>query len=931
MARAPRKSKKIEIPFLLQEAVKNGRAILFLGAGASKECKNSHGETAPNAERLRDILSQKYMGKLMPKRTLMSVAEMAIANGAGYSLVFDTVAAAFDGFETSEAHKLVGEFNWRAIATTNYDLFLETAYSDLKRRRQVLIPFVKDDEPVDERMRAVTNPLEYLKLHGCLNHRLDKDVPLVLSWEQYATYSQNRQRLFGRLEHLSHECPIIFVGYGMADNHIRDLVYRLDIKNRPRWYIVDPSAEEEDVKFWTGKNFDVLVCRFGDFIRALDDCIPKLMRFLTPSKEFINFPLRTFYASPEGQESDHLRSSVAKDLTLVHAAMAFAEQTPERFYSGYDTGWGGILNRLDARRKVTDDLLFKALLENEMPTGPVFFLLRGPAGAGKTIALKRAAFDAATAHKALVLWLEESGQLRADVFVEIYELVQRPIYLFTDQVALQVDKLIPFMRLMKARQIPLVLIGAEREADWTTYCDALESIQVPQFIRVGTLSSGEVELLLDLLERYDCLGQLKYKRRSEQVQAFMGVEYANKQLLVALHVLTRGYPFEKIVLDEYNRVPEKARRLYLDIATMHQFAVAVRAGTISRVSGIRYRDYREEFFEPLKDMVIVEEDKYGGDYLYKTRHPNIAALVFSQVCEDDSAKSAQFIRLIDGIDVGYSSDRRTLEGICRGRTLAGQFLNPEEARDIYEAATQAAPNQAYLYQQWAIFETTHLRGDVLDAERLAETAAIMEPGNNPFVHTQAEVARKRANVETSVVLKEQLRRRARIFLNKMPSHDRFTISSRCKLMVDEIADLSDELRDDERGSDDSFFADKLRETETMLTRAQQAFPDDAEMFEIEARLWSEMKDKTKALRALERAWRKMPRGSGTAIRIGKIYATSGRRPDELKVLTEALDRNPEDKAAHYAMAIHLLGDNPVNRASVIRHLNSSFQVNDANF
>jgi tetratricopeptide (TPR) repeat protein len=117
----------------------------------------------------------------------------------------------------------------------------------------------------------------------------------------------------------------------------------------------------------------------------------------------------------------------------------------------------------------------------------------------------------------------------------------------------------------------------------------------------------------------------------------------------------------------------------------------------------------------------------------------------------------------------------------------------------------------------------------------------------------------------------------------------------------------------------------------MLMRAQQAFPEDAEMFEIEARLWSEMKDKAKALRALERAWRKMPRGSGTAIRIGKIYAKAGRRNDELKVLTEALDRNPEDKAAHYAMAIHLLGNEPINTASVIHHLGSSFQVNDANF
>ena len=60
-------------------------------------------------------------------------------------------------------------------------------------------------------------------------------------------------------------------------------------------------------------------------------------------------------------------------------------------------------------------------------------------------------------------------------------------------------------------------------------------------------------------------------------------------------------------------MPEKARRLYLDIATMHQFAVPVRAGTISRVSGIHFRDYEQEFLEPLKDMVTVVKDAYG-DY-----------------------------------------------------------------------------------------------------------------------------------------------------------------------------------------------------------------------------------------------------------------------------------------------------------------------------
>jgi hypothetical protein len=192
-------SAKVDIPFLLLEAVKTGRMILFLGAGASKECRNSAGKSPPNADQLGDILSHKYFGKLMPKRNVMSVAEMAIDNGAGQGLVFETVNEAFHGFDVSAAHRSLIDFNWRTIATTNYDTFVEAAYSDAKRRKQTLIPFVKDDEPVDERMRSAVNPLQYLKLHGCLNHRLDKDIPLVLSWEQYAVHSRNRTRLFSRL------------------------------------------------------------------------------------------------------------------------------------------------------------------------------------------------------------------------------------------------------------------------------------------------------------------------------------------------------------------------------------------------------------------------------------------------------------------------------------------------------------------------------------------------------------------------------------------------------------------------------------------------------------------------------------------------------------------------------------------------------------
>ena len=157
-----------------------------------------------------------------------------------------------------------------------------------------------------------------------------------------------------------------------------------------------------------------------------------------------------------------------------------------------------------------------------------------------------------------------------------------------------------------------MIVAAEREADWTTYCTQIEDLLPPNFMRVRNLQNNEVENLVDLLSRHNCLGELEGKPREAQVAAFMSEEQANRQLLVALHVLTKGIPFEQIVLGEYDKVsPEQAKQLYADIATMNQFSVPVRAGTISRISGIDFTDYEERFFEPLKDMVVV-----GKDFIY---------------------------------------------------------------------------------------------------------------------------------------------------------------------------------------------------------------------------------------------------------------------------------------------------------------------------
>jgi hypothetical protein len=244
-------------------------------------------------------------------------------------------------------------------------------------------------------------------------------------------------------------------------------------------------------------------------------------------------------------------------------------------------------------------------------------LVRGPGGAGKSIALKRTAFEAATASNALVLWLNDDGALRPEIFFEIYELTTATIYLFVDQLALHVDKVYALFKYAQQKHLPIIIVGAEREADWNTYCGSLEDFD-PIEKRIGNLSTDETRNLLDLLGRHSCLGLLSERNFDERVEAFMG--RADRQLLVALHELTQGKPFEEIVFSEHQNVhPEQARQLYLDIATMHQFGVNIRAGTITRISGIDFEDYQRDFFHPLENIVRIQTDKYSGDYVYRTR------------------------------------------------------------------------------------------------------------------------------------------------------------------------------------------------------------------------------------------------------------------------------------------------------------------------
>ena len=143
----------MDLPEALISEVQGGRVVLLLGAGASFDAKTPNGKSPLSALGLRDALSQRFLGGEFGEEQLVWVSELA-ASEAGLGRVQDFVADQFKELDPAAFHLGLPEFRWHGIATTNYDRIVEKAYESVEDRVQELVPFISNDDRIDEKLRS---------------------------------------------------------------------------------------------------------------------------------------------------------------------------------------------------------------------------------------------------------------------------------------------------------------------------------------------------------------------------------------------------------------------------------------------------------------------------------------------------------------------------------------------------------------------------------------------------------------------------------------------------------------------------------------------------------------------------------------------------------------------------------------------------------
>lgn len=915
----------------IEQKILDEQAVLFLGAGASYNCTNLAKERIgfTGGDLLKKI-GNKFLSGSHEGMTLDVASSLAIEM-AGRSEFDQFLKELVGEFEPTEEHELLTKFKWKAIFTTNYDEAVEKAYlNHRKDTKQKVEKIICDNDPLQQAYSSAEK-LPLIKVHGCITRLNDPSLPLVISRTDFRFHYQNRSGLFQSLKESLCNDLVIFYGYGLNDNNIIGLLDDIDRegKNRTRHIWIDPYMNELHKNFWQSKNLECrqvslsvflnnILAKKKDFhnvqdIMKNDSCISKLI----PS-----------HNRPSLEIEDYLKNQFTYLDLNSDRQIEFDNYKKELFYRGSSIGFGWIGKNLDFGRSIHETLSEELFVNSEVSNNIFnFYLIKGYAGSGKTVLLKRLAWDGVNINNKPCFYLREGAELNVSFVVNILNLINDTVYIFVDDVLSFQSEIQKISDYSRKNITKIFIIGAVRTNEWNNSTNTLDKFN-PVSFDLSDLNDREIRALINKLKENDAEGNLKDLNEDDKFNFIK--KSSNKQLLVTLLEAThQGREFAEIIKDEYECIYDRsAKELYLNICSLHRHGVELRAGMIKRLSGIDFEKFKNDFLEPLELLVLTFFSYKVKDIVYSSRHQNIAEHVYTQAFFSEVEKAQQLIKIVRYLNVSYESDKNALEIILKGKSLASEFHDKALVDSIYNIANDVGLNQSYLLHQRAIFEVYHENGNLSSAMEYIKNINSEDIfyDMRTVNHTRANIYRKMA--QRSISLQDKIKYRGlgvRLLNENIRTSNKSSRPYVTKgyLLLDEIKDLSES---------DELVVEVVKDFEANLSSGYKKYPYDEALLALEHDFSKEIDNLPKAISKLSDALRKNSDNIFLVKRYAKYFIQKGDYSLARQTMNNFLRNHINNKEINFLMAESYIHEGEKENISlIIKYLKNSYSSNDNSY